>query len=383
MASVVSIMIIMVVMVGMRIKNAPVQVAIPASPASPELEKDLAAEQSLRGDIVKMTADIRGLQHEVAVRGTQRDILATLASAAEHEIHQRRQKLDGIQRANFDLARGLSESRFQLDHLAHERQEAENAPGEQVVVESYPTPISREVDGPEAHLLISHGRVVVVPMESLVEQLRTQARRQASKLSDQPELSDSIGPVEGFRLNYTLERYDVAPDGPRGTGHGGSYVRLQRFTLVPIADDLGEPRADWRSNKVRIFGRCWPRYCRAARPIPSGFIPMDLTPFARFARNCIGSATGLPPAPCPQANPSAARRTGPSRRHNSALVPSGPPGELQSPGTGPFFGEKSQFSGQTAVRKHRTCPLRVRLLLCRRVSTGRPAIYSLPVVSGQ
>jgi hypothetical protein len=234
-------MIIMVVMVGMRIKNAPVQVAIPANPAATELEKDLAAEQALRGDVLKMAAEIRGLQQEAVARGTQRDALATLASAAEHEIQQRRQKLDGLRQADFDLARGLSESKFQLDQLTREREQAENVPGEQVVVESYPTPISREVDGPEAHLLISHGRVVFVPMEALVEQLKSQAKRQAYKLAEQSELSDTIGPVDGFRLCYTLERYEVAPDGPRGTGRGGSFVRLQRFTLVPIAEDLGEP----------------------------------------------------------------------------------------------------------------------------------------------
>ena len=31
-------------------------------------------------------------------------------------------------------------------------------------------------------------------------------------------------------------------------------------------------------------------------------------------------------------------------------------GHCESPGTGPFFGEKSQFSGQTAVRKHGPVP---------------------------
>ncbi len=117
-ASVVSIMIIMVVMEGIRIKNAPVTVALPATPADAELEKDLAAEQSLRGDVWKMAEEIRGVQREAAVRGTERDLLATTVSAVEHQIQERRQRLDGVKQADFDLARNLAESKFQLDQLA-------------------------------------------------------------------------------------------------------------------------------------------------------------------------------------------------------------------------------------------------------------------------
>ena len=55
---------------------------------------------------------------------------------------------------------------------------------EPVVVESYPTPMSRAVDGPEAHLLISNGRVLFVPLEALLEQFQSQAKQQAYKLSN-------------------------------------------------------------------------------------------------------------------------------------------------------------------------------------------------------
>ena len=142
----------------------------------------------------------------------QRDVLATMVSAVEHTIQQRRQQLDGAKRADFDLARSLSESRFQLEQLVRQREEVENAPAEPVVIESYPTPISRAVDGPEAHLLISNGRVVFVPIEPLLEEFQSQAKRQVYKLRDQPELTETVGPVGGFRLRYTLERHDVSPE---------------------------------------------------------------------------------------------------------------------------------------------------------------------------
>lgn len=240
-ASVVSIMIIMVVMEGSRIKNAPVTVAIAANPAAAELEKDLATEQSLRGDVLKAAEEVQSLQREAVARAMQRDVLATMASAVEHTIRQRREQLDGAKRVDFDIARNLSESRSQLQQLVGQREQAENEPGPTTVVESYPTPISRAVDGPEAHFLISNGRVVFVPLEPLLEQLQSSAKRQVSKLLSQSELTDTVGPVGGFRLCYTMERHDVSAEMANETGRGGSYARLQKWTLIPSSNELGEP----------------------------------------------------------------------------------------------------------------------------------------------
>ena len=50
-----------------------------------------------------------------------------------------------------------------------------------------------------------------------------------------------MGPVGGFRLRYTLERHDVPLDTVQQTGHGGSYARLEKWTIVPSSDELGEP----------------------------------------------------------------------------------------------------------------------------------------------
>ncbi len=158
----------------------------------------------------------------------------------EHTIQQRRQQLDGAKQADFDLARSLSESRFQLGQLVHQREQVENAPAAPIVIESYPTPLSRAVDGPEAHLQIAHGRVAFIPLEPLLEELQSQARRQVNRLADQQELTEAVGPVGGFRLRYTLERHDVSVETAKESHRGGSYVRL-KWTLVPTSDDVGEP----------------------------------------------------------------------------------------------------------------------------------------------
>jgi hypothetical protein len=299
-ASVVSIMIIMVVMVGMRIKNTPVTVAIPANAATDELEKEAATEESLRGDIAKISEQTRSVQSENVRRGLQRNMLATMVTAVEQKIQERRQTLDTAKQANFDRARGLSESKFQIEQLNRQLDEAANAPAAPIVVESYPTPLSHAVDGPEAHLLISNGRVIFIPLEALLQQFQAHAKRNVYKLADQPEITDTIGPIEGFRLRYTLERHDVSLDELKATGRGGSYARLRRWSLIPMSNELGEPvrlalepTSDFRSKLSKILpGRTtitiWvypdgfeafrqirkelyrQNYAIAARPLPTG-----------------------------------------------------------------------------------------------------------------
>lgn len=240
-ACVVSIMIIMVVLEGMRVKNTPVGMSIPSTPALEELDRELAAEKSLRADVLKVVDKTKDLEKEAAARGMRRDYLATMVAAVEDEINNRREKLDQVRRDDFDRVGQLAESKRRLEQIDRAREQIEKQPAEPIMVESYPSPISRTVDGPEAHLLIENGRVLFVPLELLLDEFQSKAKRQVYQLRNQPELTDTVGPVRGFRLRYTLERYDVPMEVIRRTGQGGSYVRLRRWTLIPIARDLGEP----------------------------------------------------------------------------------------------------------------------------------------------
>jgi hypothetical protein len=239
-ASVVSIMIIMVVMEGVRIKNAPVTVSVPASSENEEVRNAVAEEQSTRRDLEKAAEDLEKIRRATVPVAMSRDSLATTVAVVEQTIQEYRKDLDGAKQAEFDLARNLSESKQQLDQLKQQREQAEQETSAPVVIESYPTPISHAVDGPEAHLLISNGRVVFIPLEPLLEQLKQSAQRRMRDLINQPEVVDTVGPVGDFRLKYTLERHDVNPD-PSTKTRGGSYARLEKWSLIPTSNDIGEP----------------------------------------------------------------------------------------------------------------------------------------------
>lgn len=87
-ASVVSIMIIMVLMVGLRIKNGPVELPhdSPAAKTTGDLTAKLAAEQSLRCEILKTAGTIRQVQQEAMIRQRYRDDLALAVAMLERKL---------------------------------------------------------------------------------------------------------------------------------------------------------------------------------------------------------------------------------------------------------------------------------------------------------
>jgi hypothetical protein len=240
-ASVVSIMIIMVLMSGMKIKNTPVEVPLPAeaTAAKAELQKELTTEESLHGDVWKTAAEIEHLQHEAEVRKAERDTLALAVATSEHQIQEARQRLDGRSQRDFDLNRGLAEARAKLTEVERERTIVETAPAETVQVECYPTPLSHTVDGYELHFQLRHGRLAYVPLEALLGRFKTDVQKKIQRLMDNPELTDTVGPEGGFRLRYTMARHDVMAD-DKAVGRVGAYAQLKKWSLIPVADDMGE-----------------------------------------------------------------------------------------------------------------------------------------------
>jgi hypothetical protein len=88
------------------------------------------------------------------------------------------------------------------------------------------------VDGKEVHFQLSNGRLTFVPFDALINQLRDTLRERAWKMQDQESMTDSIGPVGGFRMRYFVEKMET----PRGMA-----LQVLKVELVPLTSQLGEP----------------------------------------------------------------------------------------------------------------------------------------------
>jgi hypothetical protein len=229
--NIVGILIILVMVVGERAKTAPVDLGDRASGRAV-----LAAETEavrLEDDVRRLSAQMKTVQGELRGRLAERNRLSTLVAAVERDLALARSGLDKKARARYETDRDLALARNQLARLAAERSSAEKAAAPQTIeVKNYPTPIGKTVDGHEAHFQLLRGRLAYVPYEPLVDRLRAALRDAISRMQDQAELVDTLGPVEGFRLQYVIQRADTP---------GGTYFQVAYVEFVPVSSQLGEP----------------------------------------------------------------------------------------------------------------------------------------------
>ncbi len=243
-ASVVSIMLIMVMLIGMRIKNMPVDA--PASQSALDLQEDLhkllAQEQSLRADVLKLATEVNNLYQLAAINKARRDMLGFAVAALEEEIRQQRHKADGDAQADFQLSEAIEDARRRIAQLNQQRAALDAVAAQPIVIESYPTPISRTVDEDEVHFQLRNGRIAAIPWERLIERMILDVRRNAEQLRQKRQLRGAVGPVDGFRLEYTVLWREVPAEEAIVTRRrSGSYPELELFTIHPLSTELGEP----------------------------------------------------------------------------------------------------------------------------------------------
>ena len=258
--SVVGALIIVVMVVGQRARSASGH-ALPSA-AVKELAATKAISTTLASDVRKLTRETADVKAETAVRARERIETAALISAAEREIGRRRDLLDERSRRQYDVRRDLALAENELARLG--QQAAVIKPPATVTLESYPTPLSKPDDGKEAQFQLKKGRLAFIPMTELLDRFKAAAQSKVERLRSQPELTDSVGPIGGFHLRYTLERYDVPTQTVLETGRGGSYVQLTKYELLPVTSQMGEPvddalgqQSEFRAKLDTFNPRAW------------------------------------------------------------------------------------------------------------------------------
>jgi len=240
-ASVVSVMIIMVMMTGLKIKNTPpdAQPTSEVARAGGDLVQKQHEEQMLRGDVDKIATEMEQVQAQTAVRQRERDILVLATTGIEQQLRGARQAATQQSPPDGQLAAKVMDVRSRLEILNRQREAIEKSPAQSVQIESFTTPLGRTVDGRELHFQLIHGRIAYVPLNELVQKAMLDLKRKAYKLSERPELTDTVPPEQGFRLTYTIRLRPPTMDEIRESGSQRPKIE-DRVVLTPISDNLGE-----------------------------------------------------------------------------------------------------------------------------------------------
>jgi hypothetical protein len=244
----IGILIIIIMVTGPRATDAMVDAVVEAKTATAAqaaTNDPLAAARhaatAVERDIHEIDGKLKRQALEIGYRGNERDKLLAVVTAAEQNLKQRQQELSAEDQAQLATKRAIFSARAELEDLKANCQTVENATTAPTVIEHRPTPIAKTVFGQEIHFRLAGGRLCFVPWDELVEALKRDAPQRAYKLKDADSFTESLGPIRGFRMDYTLRRgRHVAPVAGGGISPYQT-IELDRFTLVPVTADLGEP----------------------------------------------------------------------------------------------------------------------------------------------
>ena len=241
-ANLVGILIILVMVVAVRAREA--IVVSRTEGEQQQVEKiDVAAPrvavEAVTTDIHRIDRLMKRQDFEIAFRRKERDKVLALLTAVENDVESQRQQLSQQQQHEFDLRDQVSRALSELADIENKRSALNGSSVPEKIIEHFPTPMAKTVFGRETHFQLKAGRLAYIPWNRLIKLLQEDAPRHVWKLKDAARTTEMLGPVEGFRMKYTMINRRNAIDTRQGPVVQRR-VELEKFELTPISPSLGE-----------------------------------------------------------------------------------------------------------------------------------------------
>jgi len=247
--NIVGILIILVMLVGGRARQV-IQNAMPAQSdrvAALEQEVDVLDQKVAvaESEIGELAAQAQTVATAAAFAGEARLHLATAVSAATVEIERRKQEAGAAQTKAAEAAARRKELETEIERCTLEAEGLAHLPATTKEVLAYPTPVGRTVNGEEIHFRLGEGRIAYIPIEDLFELAKSQTRRHSGSIAEMASRIESVGPVQGFSLDYVIEaKVDQA--------RGQVLIRSREWVVRPVGTGNGETIEEALSPRSRF-----------------------------------------------------------------------------------------------------------------------------------
>ncbi len=242
-ANIVGILIILVMVTGVRVKEFGGEPAAPPSETLPDVQAARHEVQALADEQAQLANEAQRLlaqrQQQALLMETIESRVAALRTVITDRTSDLERQVAQHEQRRAERQDEVQQQQGRLSQLLQELEEAANKPRKTVQIEPSPTPISQSVRGPEVHFQLMGGRLAYVPLEELAGQVKREIRSKLDLMRTSPELTGVVGPVQGFKLRYTMERLSVPTD-PALAGMMNA-AQVTRITFIPDSQTLGVP----------------------------------------------------------------------------------------------------------------------------------------------
>jgi hypothetical protein len=244
--NIVGVLILLVLVVGLRSSRAVVTSGTTDSDSIHAAQQDRVQEAyreavHVEGEVAELMQRTVYHREEAALREQERQWLSEMVTELKQEIDQRRAKLSTNDQRDFDLRRQLTEAQARLDAITREQVALISQGPDLEVIKCEPTPIAKAVTGKEIHVMLSDDHIVILPADELIEQMYDDFAQNSWRLKESDEMVRTIGPMDGFRLEYSFEVRDVVVTTRSGATTSGRKPEFLGLFFLPVTTPIGEP----------------------------------------------------------------------------------------------------------------------------------------------
>ncbi len=245
-ANLVGILIILVVVVGAQATSFKKEVV-----STEDLDQQLVDQEKelehLEQQAYRMTVDNHQLEKDISDEKFLTKSLADERHAkmmqlemARREIERRTQDWDDLQKEVLVRKTTIDALKQQLTQVHSTMNAWQHEEVTRVeTIEHFPTPIVKTVFTDEIHFRLSQGKISFVPMQPLIDEMKSQWKVVAENLSNSDQAIETVGPIDGYRLQYELRKKQVTRNARNGVVRG-SAIEFDHFVILPTDQGQGE-----------------------------------------------------------------------------------------------------------------------------------------------
>lgn len=313
-ANLVGILIILVVILGSRSQEVAEAIRQQAETEAPaalqpppiademhaklmEMERETGRAAAALAESQRLEAAIRQSDMQLALVSRQRGELLDLLAAAQQAWEEKQQELDSEAVERGKLETQIIAARTQLEQLQRLRGQAETADRPVVAVAHLPTPMAKTVFGEELHFRLKGGRLAVVPIERLVEEIQRDFQRSVSS-SREGRMDAAVGPIQGFVARYEMDKSQetITQGGRIGTA---TRIQLVGLTVEPLSEPHGEKletvlASEGNTLDIELAGRSPEKTTVTVWVYPDSFAEFRKLKEHLYARGYATAARPLP-----------------------------------------------------------------------------------------
>lgn len=189
-------------------------------------EKLTAQAEKLSAQIDTTTQSVTSLEDRKAAFSS---VLSELDSAFDLLLTRRPAQQSRLQR----LASETQQIQKVVDQLQADAEDAKARPPQTEKLAHRLNPVGRTVTGKEIHFRLHGNRVSHVPILELAELVKQDMRRRQDFLFRQPRFQSTVGPVQGYEMEYLVQRQGGSLLEPTRIGSGMVRISLTDWVIHP------------------------------------------------------------------------------------------------------------------------------------------------------